>query len=160
MEGSKDYAGRYRHFWWVALTGCCTLPECIKWHGRRNVPDSFRDPRSLLRKAGLLTRLTLAAMSPSRPESAKTASSPRAAPLALARAIQFFMPFLEGAAKAVLDCAHRTIYMLPPSSLVFSLGMGADGSSTARVGRAHSYCARSASTEDHQPPFPHFSAFC
>jgi hypothetical protein len=35
-------------------------------------------------------------------------------------------PILEGAAKAALDCAHRTIYMLPPSLLVISLGMGAD----------------------------------
>jgi hypothetical protein len=31
-----------------------------------------------------------------------------------------------GVAQAALHCAHRTICMLPPSVLVFSLGMGAD----------------------------------
>jgi len=25
--------GMDRRFWWVSLTDCCTLPECIKWHG-------------------------------------------------------------------------------------------------------------------------------
>ena len=35
---------------------------------------------------------------------------------------------------AALYCAHRaSLQMLPPSSLVLSLGMGADRSSTARV---------------------------
>jgi len=40
-----------------------------------------------------------------------------------------------------------------PSTLARSLsGMGADGSSTARVQRGPSEAARCASTEDHQPP--------
>ena len=34
----------------------------------------------------------------------------------------------------ILDCARRTV-IFPPSLLVLSLGMGADGSSTARVQR-------------------------
>ncbi len=50
----------------------------------------------------------------------------RDAPLAQARAFQFFMPFLEGAAKAVLYCTHRTsiILLIDPSKLtcVFSPG--------------------------------------
>ena len=45
-------------------------------------------------------------------------------------------------------------YMILPSSLVPSSGMGADGSSTARVHRGPSQGARCASTEDHQPPSP------
>src|SRR4030065_2617534 len=44
--------------------------------------------------------------------------------------------------------------MIPPRSLVISLGMGADGSSTARVQRGPSEAARCASTEDHQAPSP------
>ena len=34
--------------------------------------------------------------------------------------------FLKGVAEAALYCAHRTIYMLSPSLLVMSLGMGTD----------------------------------
>jgi hypothetical protein len=38
-----------------------------------------------------------------------------------------FSPSLfKGVAEAALYCAYRTIYMLPPSLLVLSLGMGAD----------------------------------
>jgi hypothetical protein len=33
---------------------------------------------------------------------------------------------IRGVAKDALYCAHRVIYMFPPSLLVFSLGMGAD----------------------------------
>ena len=55
---------------------------------------------------------------------------------------------------------RKRIKILPRSSLVCSSGMGADESSTARVERAHSYRARSASTEDHQSPSPPFSASC
>ncbi|TKB67253.1 MAG: hypothetical protein E8D47_05620 [Nitrospira sp.] len=44
--------------------------------------------------------------------------------------------------------------MILPSSLSPSSGMGADGSSTARVQRGPSEAARCASTEDHQPPAP------
>ncbi len=60
----------------------------------------------------------------------------------------------RGVAEAALYCAHRAIYMFPPSLLVLSLGMGADGSSTARVQRGPSEAARCASTEDHQAPSP------
>jgi len=50
------------------------------WHTRTslvNVWDNRRTPRRMLKKARLLTRPTLAATSPARPESAKTASRPR-----------------------------------------------------------------------------------
>ena len=134
--------------------------------------------RRMLKQAELLTRPTLATISPARPESAKTASPPRNAPfpkqgrsdlsflrdgwddphcarrshppthwqivlthptLRLLRnrfpvtchlpgrgPSDLLRPFLEGVAEAALYCAHRTIYMLPPSLLVISLGMGAD----------------------------------
>ena len=39
---------------------------------------------------------------------------------------QFSIHLFRGVAEAALYCAHRTIYMLPPSLLVLSLGMGAD----------------------------------
>jgi hypothetical protein len=45
-----------------------------------HVWDNGRTPRRMLKKAGLFTRPTLAATAPARPESAKTASSPRDAP--------------------------------------------------------------------------------
>ena len=45
-----------------------------------HVLDNGRTPGRMLKKARLLTRPTLAAISPARPESAKTASSPRDSP--------------------------------------------------------------------------------
>src|SRR5262245_355059 len=51
------------------------------------------------------------------------------------------------------DCGRRTrLQIIPPSSLVFSSGMGADWSSSACVQRGESSTARCASTEDHQAP--------
>jgi hypothetical protein len=48
-------------------------------------------------------------------------SAPRRA-FPRARAFQFPIPPFRGVAKAALNCAHRTIYILPPSLLVISLG--------------------------------------
>ena len=39
---------------------------------------------------------------------------------------RFLLLSFRGVAKAALYCAHRTMYMLPPSLLVTSSGMGAD----------------------------------
>jgi len=69
----------------------------------------------MLKKARLLTRPTLAVISPSHPESAKTASSPRDAPCPKqghsgkpSNSSYLSIPLLRGAAKAALNCAHRT----------------------------------------------------
>ena len=43
---------------------------------------------------------------------------------ALSAAFQFSPPLFRGVAEAALYCAHRTIYMLPPSLLVISQGWG------------------------------------
>ena len=128
----------------------------------------------VLKKLIVLTHPTPAATPPAHPESAETASSPRDAPYPMipckaaanyclirggwddpncARPTRASLSTsLLGVAKTALNCAHRTIYMLPPSLLVISLGMGADRSSTARVQRGPSEAARCASTEDHQAP--------
>ena len=45
-------------------------------------------------------------------------------PLPIARASDTFYLLIKGVAEAALYCAHRTIYMLPPSSLVISLRDG------------------------------------
>jgi hypothetical protein len=45
---------------------------------------------------------------------------------ALSAAFQFSLPLFMGVAEAALYCAHQTIYMLPQSLLIISLGMGAD----------------------------------
>jgi len=50
----------------------------------------------------------------------------RDVPSAQARAFRFSVSLFRGVAKAALDCAHRTVYMLPPSLLDISLGMGGD----------------------------------
>ena len=66
-----------------------------------------QNSRRMLKKARFLTRPTLAATSPSRPESAKTASSPMGAPCP----------------KQGRSERPKVIF---PSLLVISLGMGAD----------------------------------
>jgi len=86
--------------------------------------------------------------------------------------LPFFIPFLEGVAKAALSCAHRTSTVsscafceqeghmatsFPEFSLFpLHLGGGLRLSSTARVERGPSVGARSASTEDigGRPLFP------
>ena len=86
--------------------------------------------------------------------------------------LPFFIPFLEGVAKAALSCAHRTSTVsscafceqeehlatsFPEFSLFpLHLGGGLRLSSTARVERGPSEGARSASTEDigGRPLFP------
>ena len=55
----------------------------------------------------------------------------------------------EGRFPVILYCAHRTIDMLPPSLLVISLGMGADGSSTA-----HSFFTRPPTGRSFSPALP------
>ena len=79
----------------------------------------------------------------------------RDVPVAQVRGFLFSIPLFRGVAKAALYCAHRTsiIDLIYPSNLACSRsGMGADGSSTARVQRGPSEAARCASTEDHQAP--------
>jgi hypothetical protein len=39
-------------------------------------------------------------------------------PVAQAWAVRFLTPRLEGVAEVTLDCTHRILHMLPPSSLV------------------------------------------
>jgi len=57
--------------------------------------------------------------------------------------------------RGTFDCGRRArLSMTPPRLLVTSSGMGADGSSTARVQRGPSKAARRASTEDLQAPSP------
>jgi hypothetical protein len=60
---------------------------------------------------------------------------------------------LQRVAWLILNCACRTrLQIIHPSLLVLSSGMGADGSSTARVQRGPSQAARCASKEDPQAP--------
>src|SRR3989440_9722635 len=50
----------------------------------------------------------------------------RDVPFAQAWAFWFFPLRPQGSSQTVLNCAHRTIYMLLPSMLFLSSGMGAD----------------------------------
>ena len=81
--------------------------------------------RRMLKKARLLTRPTPATISPSHPESARTVSSPMDAPFRGQGRNTLSLYLLRGDWNDP-NCAHRTIYMIPPSLLVISLGMGAD----------------------------------
>ena len=83
----------------------------------------------MLKKARLLTRPTLAATAPARPESAKTASLPWDAPYSK-----------QGRS----ECST----MVLPSLLVYVAQDGPDESLTARVQRGSSETARCASTGD------------